>query len=115
MTSATGFIGNHVVKRLTQAKHKIVCLVRQTNHFALLQNQSTDLIIGDVTDRASLVKGMEGCDAVINLANVYSFWEPNKQIYTQVWELYEKKGLPLIVIYPNCLGTWRPISYWSVH
>jgi nucleoside-diphosphate-sugar epimerase len=27
---------------------------------------------------------MKGCDWVINLANIYTFWEPNKQIYTDV-------------------------------
>lgn len=27
---------------------------------------------------------MHGCDSVVHLANIYSFWEPDKRIYTQV-------------------------------
>ena len=83
ITGATGFVGSHVVKRLAQSEHELYCLVRKTSHVGELELGAT-LITGDVTDKDSLLQGMRGCDAVINLAALYSFWEPNKRIYTDV-------------------------------
>ena len=39
---------------------------------------------GDVTDKASVLEGVRGCEWVVNLANVYSFWEKDKSIYRRV-------------------------------
>ena len=171
ITGATGFIGTHLVKRLSQTEHEMCCLVRKTSNVRALEELGVTLITGDVTDRDSLLEGMKGCDWVLNLANIYSFWEPNKQAYTDVnvegtrnvmeaaletgvskvvhvssvvtygkpadcpfteespvgpvrfseyaetkyrgdlivWELYEKKGLPLVMIYPGgVLGPGDP-------
>jgi dihydroflavonol-4-reductase len=162
ITGATGFIGTHLIKRLTQTEHKLFCLVREKSDVRELEHHDVTLIRGDVTDKNSILQGMRGCQWVINLANLYSFWEPDKQIFTEVnvegtrnvmecaletgiskvvhvstggiygkpqecpfcedspvgpvrfseyfrtkyegdliaWELYEKKGLPLLMIYP---------------
>jgi dihydroflavonol-4-reductase len=162
VTGATGFIGTHVIQRLTLTDHELYCLARNTSNVAGLQKLGVNVVTGDVTDKESLVQLMKGCDWVINLANIYSLWEPNKQIYTDVnikgtqnvmecaldtgvskvvhvstvaiygkpehspfkedtpvgparfseyarskyegdliaWDFYEKKGLPLVVIYP---------------
>ena len=171
ITGATGFIGTHLVKRLSQTKHVLYCLVRKTSDVRGLKERGATLITGDVTDKDSLLEGMRGCDWVINLANIYSFWEPNKQVYTEVnvkgtrnvmecaletgvskvvhistagiygkpvdcpfteeskvgpvrfseyfrtkyegdliaWELYEKTGLPLVMVYPAAvLGPGDP-------
>lgn len=171
ITGATGFIGTHVAERLAQTEHKLVCLVRKTSNVSQLKALGAALITGDVTDKDSVLEGMKGSDWVINLANIYSFWEPDKQIYTDVnvegtrnvmeaaletgvskvmhvstsvvygkpaddpfteesavgpvrfseyartkyagdliaWELYQKKGLPLVVVYPGAvLGPGDP-------
>jgi len=162
ITGATGFIGTHLVKRLAQTEHELICLVRNTSKVDSLKELGVTIITGDVTDKHSLLEGMKGCQLVINLANVYSFWEPNKKIYADVnvegtrnvmecaletgiskvvhvstvgiygkptdspfteeslvgpvrfsqyfqtkyegdliaWELYKKRGLPLVMIYP---------------
>jgi dihydroflavonol-4-reductase len=84
ITGATGFIGTNVVKRLAQTEHTLYCLVRKTSKVDHLKESDTIIIFGDVTDKDSLLKGMQGCDWVINLANVYSFWEPDPKIYTKV-------------------------------
>lgn len=163
ITGATGFIGMHLIDRLAQTDHNLCCLVRATSSVDALKEKGTTLIEGDVTDKASLRQGMAGCDWVVHLANVFSFWEPDKQLYADVniagtrnvmecaleadvakvihvstalvygkpadcpftedstvgparfsvyaqtkyegdllaWELYEKKGLPIVVIYPS--------------
>ena len=37
-----------------------------------------------MTDKDSVLEGMRGCEWVVHLANVYSFWEPNKGTYRTV-------------------------------
>lgn len=84
ITGATGFIGTHLIKRLAQTEHELYCLVRETSHIGELKELGATLIMGDVTDKDSLLEGMKSCDWVINLANIYTFWEPNKRLYTEV-------------------------------
>ena len=84
ITGATGFIGKYLVKRLAKTSHEQVCLVRKTSNTVELQNHKAQLVYGDVTDRKSLLEGMKGCDWVINLANIYSMWEPDNSIFERV-------------------------------
>ena len=162
ITGATGFIGTHLIQILDGKGHYLKCLVRKTSNVENLLKHNCELVYGDVTDKASFVKGMQGCDFLINLANIYSFWEPDDSIYKKVnvdgtrnvlesaletgikkvfhistvaifgkpaecpfneesqpgpvrfseysrtkyegdkiaWELYDKKHLPLVVLYP---------------
>jgi len=76
VTGATGFIGKITVKRLIESGHDCICLVRSTSKKDALEKIGCQLVTGDITDRKSLAKGMKGCEAVINLANLYSLWEP---------------------------------------
>ena len=171
ITGATGFIGTHLAKTLAQTEHELRCLVRKTSDVHTLKELGIPLIMGDVTDKDSVLEGMKGCDWVVNLANIYTFWEPDKQVYTDVnvggtrnvmecaletgvskivhvstggiygkpeecpftedcpvgpvrfseyfrtkyegdliaWELYEKKRLPLVMVYPGAvLGPGDP-------
>ena len=85
ITGATGFIGAHLVKRLSQTDHQIVCLVRKMNPASEeLKKLGAALVKGDITDKASLLDGMKGCDWVMNLAGVYTYWEPRNRIYKEV-------------------------------
>jgi len=84
ITGATGFIGSHLVHRLAQTDHQMTCLVRNTSNTHLLESFDVKLVVGDVTDKRSLSKGMRDCDWVFNLANLYTFWEPDKHQYTWV-------------------------------
>jgi dihydroflavonol-4-reductase len=84
LTGGSGFIGQYVARRLVDGGHGIRCLVRKTSRTETLRQLGTELVEGDVTDRSSVLAGMQGCDWVFNLANVYSFWEPDKRVYTAV-------------------------------
>ena len=171
ITGATGFIGSHVAKRLAQTEHQMRCLVRKTSRVGQLQKLGATLVTGDIVDKDSLREGMKGCDWVLDIAGLYSFWEPQKRVFADVnitgtrnvmecalelgvakvvhvstagiygkpadvpfteesavaperfcdyfrtkyegdliaWELYEKKGLPLVMVYPGAvLGAGDP-------
>lgn len=84
ITGATGFVGSRVVGRMAQSGHEMRCLVRRTSRTETLEAIGAEMAYGDVTDLASVREGMAGCDAVIHLANVYSFWEPDARIYHAV-------------------------------
>lgn len=86
ITGATGFIGNQVLNRPCQNKeHELVCLVRKLNDASeCLQNLGANLIIGDVTDKDSVLEAMKGCTHVIHLAGLYSFWEKDFHLYEKV-------------------------------
>ena len=165
ITGGTGFIGRHTVELLAQGSHKLTLLVRKTSHISFLNKQNVTLVEGNLSDKDSILKGMEDCDSAINIAGHYSFWEPDKKIYSEInikgtqnvlecalktgikkvvhistagiygkpkeepfteessvgpvqyseyfrtkyegeriaWNLLEKKGLPLVVIYPVCV------------
>jgi dihydroflavonol-4-reductase len=84
VTGGTGFIGKNTVEHLIDSGHECVCFIRSHQKQAVLNDLGVQFAKGDVTDKQSLVVGMSGCDAVINLANLYSFWEPEKSLYTKV-------------------------------
>jgi dihydroflavonol-4-reductase len=84
ITGATGFIGTHLLKRLSQTGHQLYCLARKSSNTQHIKEAGATIVPGDVTNKNSVLEGMKGCDSVINLANIYTFWEPNNRIYTEV-------------------------------
>ena len=76
VTGATGFLGSHAVKALTDAGHDVRLLVRSPARIApaLAPHgiNHVDHVVGDVTDVASVERALEGCDAVLHAANVYT-------------------------------------------
>lgn len=164
VTGGTGFIGTHLMKRLAQTDHELVCLARPTSDARPLREAGATVVTGDVTDKESLLEGMEGCDWLVHLASSFVFWVPDRQVYEDVnikgtrnvmeaalqtrvskvvhvstaavygnaewpitedtsvgpvnpseygrtkyagdliaWQLYEEKGLPLVVLYPGAV------------
>jgi dihydroflavonol-4-reductase len=84
VTGATGFIGTHLAKRLANTEHEMRCLVRETSICDCLNDLGATCIVGDVVDKDSVREAMQGCEWVVNLANIYSFWEANPQVFTDV-------------------------------
>lgn len=85
ITGATGFIGKQLLKELTADGHDLFCLVRKTNPGKVeLRSMGIHVIEGDVRDKASVLEGMKGCDWVVHLAGLYTFWEPDNLLYKQV-------------------------------
>ena len=84
ITGGTGFIGKHLVRRLSQTEHKLFCLARETSDITSLKEVGANIFIGDVTDRDSILKGMKECDWVVHLASSFVLWHSNKKIFPEV-------------------------------
>lgn len=73
VTGASGFIGSHLVPKLIERGHAVVCLVRSPDKAEALKQIGAALVKGDVTDRASLRAPMQGVDGAFHLAGVYEY------------------------------------------
>ncbi|MFK7976740.1 MAG: SDR family NAD(P)-dependent oxidoreductase [Halioglobus sp.] len=73
ITGGTGFIGFHSALALMDAGHDVRLLVRsEEKMLGLYGNAIDDFVVGDVTDEASVVKALEGCDGLIHAAAMVS-------------------------------------------
>ena len=70
VTGPTGFIGPKIVHRLRAEGKDVRCLVRDRRKGRQLESWGCELVEGDVTDRASLVGAVAGCDVVIHLVSI---------------------------------------------
>lgn len=68
VTGASGFIGYHLVKQLSEEGHQVSCLVRPTSDCSRLQSLQAQLIEGDIHDRNALRRALIGVDVVYHLA-----------------------------------------------
>ncbi|MEM9185055.1 MAG: NAD-dependent epimerase/dehydratase family protein [Planctomycetota bacterium] len=68
VTGASGFIGPRLVSRLQRGGRDVVCLVRGSSKTDRLAPLGVRLVVGDVTDAASLPAALEGIDEVYHLA-----------------------------------------------
>lgn len=85
LTGGTGFIGGETARQLRQRGDEVVALVRNPGKGAKLTRLGCELVAGDLSDEASLRKGMAGCDATIHAAAMYEVGIPAKQ-RPAMWE-----------------------------
>ncbi|TNF47542.1 MAG: NAD-dependent epimerase/dehydratase family protein, partial [Deltaproteobacteria bacterium] len=64
LTGGTGFVGSEVLRQLVSAGHSVRALVRDGSEDKLAVPDGVEIHSGDITDAASMVGGLEGCDAV---------------------------------------------------
>ena len=69
VAGATGFLGNEICRQLTAANKKTKGLVRTTsdaNKVVQLKKAGVELVMGDLKDKASLEKALQGVSTVIS-------------------------------------------------
>jgi dihydroflavonol-4-reductase len=74
VTGATGFLGSHVARVLSEQGADLRLLVRPTSNLKNLQGLKAETATGDLRDAASLEKAMSGCDTVFHVAADYRLW-----------------------------------------
>lgn len=110
ITGGTGFLGSHLVPRLTKNGEKIRCLVRDFKRAELLkQYPSVELVLGDVTNPESLKEPMKDVETVIHLVSIIrekrniTFDKVNVQGTKNMIKATESVGVKLF-IYISVLG-----------
>jgi len=74
VTGATGFVGSHIVERLKKEGMKVTAFVRSTSDISLLQEWGIPLAYGDLEDKESIQKALEGKTHVFHCGAVVSDW-----------------------------------------
>jgi dihydroflavonol-4-reductase len=74
VTGATGFLGNHVAHELSSRGERVRALVRPTSRLDVLEGiTGLEPFVGDLRDRASLEKAVQGCSMLFHVAADYRF------------------------------------------
>jgi dihydroflavonol-4-reductase len=79
VTGGTGFIGEHVVRRLRERGDDVVCLVRTREKGRSLAEQGCEIVEGDLSDEGAIRSGTKGADAAIHGAAVYEVGIPKSE------------------------------------
>lgn len=86
VTGATGFVGRHLVKRLSDMGYSVRALVRKGRDISSL-DRSVDVIYGDITDPISLKDAVQGTVMVYHLAAVVTLAGVPDKLF---WEVHVK-------------------------
>ena len=84
VTGASGFIGSHVVRLLLEQGVRVRALVRRGDPLQNLYGLDVEQIEGDLLDKASLERCIEGCDTLFHLAAVFAYWLPDPSVMYRV-------------------------------
>lgn len=74
VTGAAGFIGSHVIERLSAAGHRVRGMVRAAPQEELVRGFGGEPIRGDVTQVQSIREAVAGMDTVIHVAAKVTDW-----------------------------------------
>jgi dihydroflavonol-4-reductase len=84
VTGGNGFVGSRVVRHLVEKGYAVRCLLRETSRTDRIDDLTYEKSFGDVRDRDSVVRGMQGCDGVIHLAGVSSWHDIHSPLMHEV-------------------------------
>ena len=77
VTGATGFVGWHVARLLTERAGEVRVLVRPSSDLRSIDLLNVERISGDLREPASLKKALEGVRQVFHVAADYRLWARN--------------------------------------
>ena len=80
VTGGSGFIGSAVILELLKRGKDVRALVRSRAKPGNLGELDVECVEGDLLDRDSLDRAMQGCDQVYHLAAVYTNWSPDPSV-----------------------------------
>jgi dihydroflavonol-4-reductase len=82
VTGATGFIGGHLAQRLIGQGYHVRALARR--EAPELADRGVELILGDISDAATLRAATYGVEAVFHLAAARDVWGTPEAVYQQI-------------------------------
>lgn len=83
VTGANGHLGYNLVQLLLQKGIPVRASVRNLRHKSALNNLNCEIVQADITDKASLIKALEGVDTFYAVGAAFKLWakNPQKEIY----------------------------------
>ncbi len=77
VTGGSGFIGQHVIRKLIGRGYDVFALARSAGSMAIVEGLGATAVPGDITDAASMREGMKGSDLVFHIAAWYKLGSPD--------------------------------------
>ena len=118
VTGASGFVGANLVHELSVRGHRVKALLRAGSDQRGLRGADFEPVAGDVSDPATLVNALQGCDWCFHVAASYHLWlrdyapmyAANVEGTRNVVEAATKAGCSRIVYTSTvgCIGLPRP-------
>jgi nucleoside-diphosphate-sugar epimerase len=103
VTGATGFVGSHLAEALRRRGDDVTALARSARKAEDLRPLGVRIISGDLSDRAALVRAVEGQDVIYHVAGVIAalseddFMTANREGTRNIVEAALKAGSPRFV------------------
>lgn len=101
LTGATGYVGGRLLPLLEDEPVVVRCLARNPDKLRSSVRESTEIVQGDVLDRASLETALEGVQTAYYLVHLMSgshdFEEEDRQAAINFAEVAQKAGVQRIV------------------
>ncbi|MFP4470564.1 MAG: SDR family oxidoreductase [Bacteroidales bacterium] len=115
ITGATGFIGGRLAIRLADEGHQVHALIRSRQRAKHLNHPSITLFEGNLLDKESISRSMQGCDAGYHLAAYARVWSKDPQLpyrvnvegTSNIFQAALDKGLKRVV-FTSTGGTLGP-------
>jgi dihydroflavonol-4-reductase len=79
VTGAAGFLGSHVTRQLLARGESVRVLMRPSSNNRAISDLSLEYVTGDLRDRASLERAMNGVKRVFHVAADYRLWAKRPQ------------------------------------
>ncbi len=76
ITGATGLLGSHIAAKLRADGKDVRALVRSSSDTSFLDTLGVEKAVGDITDRDSLTRAMDGVEIVYHVAARVGDWGP---------------------------------------
>jgi len=112
VTGATGFIGGNLARELRRREYEVRALVRPGSNTLTIDDTGVEPTPGDILDRDSVEKAVQGCQAVFHCAAAYTFWARDPALIYRtnvagtkiVLEAARRAGVPRVV-YTSTVST----------
>lgn len=74
VTGGSGFLGQHLIRRLVKDEHDVLALARSDSSVATVEAAGATALRGDLADMRTLAPSLVGCDVVVHAAAYTGPW-----------------------------------------
>ena len=83
VTGATGFVGGNLARELRRRGYDVSALVRPGSNTLTIDGTGVEQVPGDILNRDSVDRALQGCEVVFHCAAAYTFWAPDPDLMYQ--------------------------------